>query len=147
MLVALTSTSVFAQSHDANDTLQTAVFPSGASFRLELAADPATRQRGYMFREHVGPSEGMLFIFDTRDFHGFWMKNCRVSLDMIWLDDDFRVVDVAHDRKPCPEEGACPMAMPMRAARYVLEVAGGTARREGLARGDQLVMLRKPGGS
>ena len=57
-----------------------AVFPSGASFNLEIADDDATRIRGYMFRERVGPRDGMLFVFDTSARHSFWMKNCKDSL-------------------------------------------------------------------
>lgn len=114
-----------------------AVWPSGAEFRLEIADDPESRRKGYMFREHVGPYEGMLFIFEGPDRHpAIWMKNCKVSLDIIWLDESRRVVEIAHEQQPCPAEGPCPNVFPMRAARYVLEVAGGVARREGLRRGD-----------
>jgi uncharacterized membrane protein (UPF0127 family) len=117
------------------------VLPSGAEITAEVATDAPSRQRGYMFREHVGPREGMLFVFDTTAHHGFWMKNCKIALDMIWLDEQLRVVDVAHDRQPCPETGACPTIQPMRAARYVLELAAGGARREGLDIGDRISVL------
>jgi uncharacterized membrane protein (UPF0127 family) len=118
-----------------------AILPSGAEFTVEIAADPESRRLGYMFREHVGPREGMLFVFDEVQHHGFWMKNCKVALDMIWLDEQMRVVDVAHDRQPCPAEGPCPSVLPMRGARYVLELAGGTARRESVAIGDRISVL------
>jgi uncharacterized membrane protein (UPF0127 family) len=120
-----------------------AVFPSGASFALELAVDDEARARGYMFREKIGEQEGMLFVFDAPGHHPFWMKNCRAALDIIWLDDDFRVVEIAEDRPPCPAEGDCPSVHPQRAARFVLEVAAGTTRREGLQPGDRLVLLRR----
>jgi hypothetical protein len=121
-----------------------AVLPSGAEFMLEIAADPVARARGYMGREKVGPREGMLFLFEQADRHGFWMKDCRVRLDIIWLDAAFRVVDIAASQRPCPEEGDCPDVVPVEAAAYVLEVAGGTARREGLKRGDRIVVLSEP---
>jgi len=117
-----------------------AVFPSGAEFRLEIAADDPARQRGYMFREHVAADEGMLFIFDEPGQHPFWMKNCKVNLDIIWLDEARRVVEIAHDRPPCPEVGECPSIFPMRIASSVLEVAGGIARQEGLTRGDTVTL-------
>ena len=66
------------------------------------------------------------------------MKNCRVSLDLIWLDADFRVVEIAAEQPPCPEEGPCPSIVPMKPGRYVLEIAGGTAAREGLRPGDRV---------
>jgi hypothetical protein len=118
-----------------------AVLPSGAEFSLEVAADPASRERGYMFRERVGEREGMIFVFDQPDRHSFWMKNCRVSLDIVWLDSAFRIVDIAHDRKPCPERGDCPSVQPAAPARYALEFAGGTAKREGLERGDAIAVI------
>ncbi len=121
-----------------------AVLPSGAEFTLEIAADPASRARGYMEREKVGPREGMLFVFDEPARHAFWMKNCRVSLDIVWLDAKRRVVDVARDRPPCPEDGPCPEVTPLEPASYVLEFAAGTAQRERLERGDKVVILAEP---
>lgn len=121
-----------------------AVMPSGAEFSLEIAADPAKRQLGYMYREHVGPREGMLFLFDSPDHHGIWMKNCKTALDIIWLNSAFRVVDMDRNAQPCPAEGACPSRFPAKPARYVLEVAGGTAEHEKLQLGDRLVILAEP---
>jgi len=121
-----------------------AVMPKGEEFSLEVAADDAARARGYMFREEVGGREGMIFVFDTMERHPFWMKNCRVRLDIIWLDALFRVVEIAHDLVPCPEQGDCPSVIPKEPARYVLEVAGGTARKLGLKRNDPIVVLAEP---
>jgi hypothetical protein len=127
--------------HAAGTPWHTAVFPSGAAFALEVAADPVARSRGYMHRAHVGTGEGMLFVFEEAGAHGFWMKNCRVALDIIWLDDELRVVEIAENLAPCPPTGRCPQIAPMRAARYVLEVAAGTSQREGLRLGDSVVLL------
>lgn len=121
-----------------------AVFPSGEEFSLEIAADPRARAYGYMYRDKVAPNEGMLFIFDQADTHTFWMKNCKVALDIIWLDENFRVVEIAHEQQPCPAVGDCPSVGPMRAARYVIEVAAGTSRREGLKSGDRVTILAEP---
>ncbi len=121
-----------------------AVLPSGTEFTLEIAADPASRARGYMEREKVGPREGMLFIFEEPARHAFWMKDCRVSLDIVWLDAALRVVDIARDRPPCPEDGPCPEVTPLEPASYVLEFAAGTTHREGLKRGDKVVILSEP---
>jgi uncharacterized membrane protein (UPF0127 family) len=119
-------------------------FPSGEEFTLELALDDESRAQGYMYREKIAGDEGMLFVFDRPGTHGFWMKNCKIALDIIWLDADFRVVDIAHDRQPCPADGECSTVFPMRAASYVLEVAGGTARRVGLERGSRITVWADP---
>ena len=121
-----------------------AVFPSGAEFSLEIAATDRERRLGYMFRERVAANEGMLFLFGETERHGIWMKNCRVSLDIIWLDEDFRVVEIAAGAQPCPVDGPCPSMQPMHASRFVLEVAGGRAADEKLAHGDLVVIHSEP---
>jgi uncharacterized membrane protein (UPF0127 family) len=113
-----------------------AVLPSGIEYRLEIAADDVSRARGYMFREYVGPNDGMLFVFDQPGRHPFWMRNCKVSLDIIWLDQAATVMEIAHDQQPCPPDGPCENVFPMREAAYVLELAGGSARQQGLKLGD-----------
>jgi len=121
-----------------------AVLPSGHEFSLEVAADDASRARGYMGRERVGPRDGMLFIFDDDAPHSFWMKDCKTSLDMVWLDARLRVVWVAARRAPCPEAGECPSVAPPSPARYVLEFAAGTAEAEGLRPGSSVVVISEP---
>jgi uncharacterized membrane protein (UPF0127 family) len=118
-----------------------AIFPSGEEFSLEIAADPKSRARGYMFREKVEQGEGMLFIFQTSQRHGIWMMNCLVPLDIIWLDESFRVVQIAHDAQPCRPDEQCPSLQPLRPARYVIEVAGGVAAKQELRAGARIEIL------
>ena len=124
----------------------TAVLADGTAFTLEVAATEAARERGYMERE-VGPREGMLFVFDEAGRHSFWMKNCRVPLDILWLDASFRIVHLAAAQPPCPAEGDCPSIVPMRPAHYALEFASGTARAHGLKPGTRVDVLRSDGSS
>lgn len=121
-----------------------AVLPSGHEFGLEVAASDLARQRGYMGREKVGPREGMIFVFDEDDRHSFWMKDCKVALDMVWLDVNGRVVWIAANRMPCPATGECPSIVPPAPARYVVEFAAGTTEAESLKPGDAIVVLSDP---
>jgi uncharacterized protein len=123
-----------------------AVWPSGREFKLEIAADPQSRWRGYRYRAEVPPDEGMLFIFAAEQHQTFVMQDCLVALDMIFLDSSLHVVEIAHDRKPCrPAPGKeCPTISPMRPAQYVLEVAGGIASQEKLAPGDRVTIVSEP---
>jgi uncharacterized membrane protein (UPF0127 family) len=121
-----------------------AVLPSGHEFALEVAADDLARQRGYMGREKIGPRDGMIFVFDDNGRHSFWMKDCKVALDMVWLDVNLRVVWMAVDRTPCPANGECPSIAPPFAARYVVEFAAGTVAAESLRAGDAVVVLSDP---
>jgi uncharacterized membrane protein (UPF0127 family) len=118
-----------------------AVLPSGHEFSLEVAADDSSRQRGYMGREKVGSRDGMIFVFEEDGRHSFWMKDCRIPLDMVWLDASRRVVWVAANRQPCPAKGDCPSITPPFLARYVLEFAAGTVATESLKPGDDVVVL------
>ncbi len=119
----------------------TAILPSGDEFLLELAVTPEQQRFGYMEREKVGKNQGMLFLFGVEGYHGIWMKNCKVGLDIVWLDRGLRVVDTAPDRPPCPPEGSCPSVQPDAPAFYVLELAAGRVAETGLKPGDQIVVL------
>jgi uncharacterized membrane protein (UPF0127 family) len=120
------------------------VLPDGAAFTLEIARSDAERARGYMGRE-VGAREGMLFVFEESGRHSFWMKNCVVPLDIVWLDPAFRVVEVAAQQPPCPADGTCPSIVPLRPARYAVELAAGRARAHGLRPGARVEVLRPDG--
>jgi uncharacterized membrane protein (UPF0127 family) len=115
----------------------TVTLPGGRSLSVEVADTPAKQARGYMFREEVPEGEGMVFLMDRLDIHPFWMKNCLVSLDIIWMDEDWRIVHIEESVPPCRED-PCPSVAPMRKSRYILEVAGGQSRNLRLEEGDRL---------
>lgn len=113
------------------------VFPDGYAVRVEIAADEATRQQGLMYRDRLPADRGMIFFFPQSGNYPFWMKNTLMTLDMIWIDDQKRIVHIAHDVQPCKAD-PCPSVPPGADARYVLEVAAGVAARHGLANGQTL---------
>jgi uncharacterized membrane protein (UPF0127 family) len=114
------------------------VFPDGQAVHVEVAADDATRQQGLMYRDQLPPDRGMIFYFAQTGNYPFWMKNTLIPLDMIWIDDQRRIVHIAQNVQPCKAD-PCP-SVPAGAgdARYVLEVAAGVAARHGLANGQTL---------
>jgi uncharacterized membrane protein (UPF0127 family) len=87
------------------------------------------RAMGLMFRPSLPQDRGLLFVFEQVDFHGFWMKNCRFPIDMVWLDEERKVVHVAESVPPCKSD-PCPVYSPLRRAAYVVELNAGQARRE-----------------
>jgi hypothetical protein len=114
------------------------IFPDRTRVSAEIAATPEARQRGLMFRNALGPDEGMVFVFDQPGPHAFWMKNTLIPLDIIWLAADRRIVHIAHSVPPCKAD-PCPSYPPAAdTAVYVLEVASGVARRHALGVGDVL---------
>jgi uncharacterized membrane protein (UPF0127 family) len=111
--------------------------PSGKVLQVEVMVEDADRAMGLMFRPSLAPDHGMLFVFDTLDFHGIWMKNCRFPIDIVWLDDERRVVHLAEGAPPCKAD-PCPVYEPLRRAAYVVELNAGQARRERVALGAAL---------
>jgi len=111
----------------------------GHHFAAELATDDASRQRGLMMRTSLASDHGMLFVFPRSGPQGFWMKNTLIPLDMLYFDDQRRLVSTQADVPPCRAD-PCPTYPSSGPARYVLELAAGTARRIGAQPGDELVI-------
>lgn len=118
--------------------------PGGRSCVLEIADTPRSRQQGYMYRTRVEESEGMIFVFPEPGFHTFWMKNTLVPLDIIWMDEAFRVLHLEADVPPCKAD-PCPSYGPLRKAKYVLELKGGSAAAQGVVPGVTLALSLPPG--
>jgi uncharacterized membrane protein (UPF0127 family) len=108
--------------------------PSGKVLQVEVMISDEDRAMGLMFRPSLAADHGMLFLFGQSDFHGIWMKNCRFPIDIVWLDEDRKVVDVKEGAPPCKAE-PCPVYQPMRRASWVIEMNSGQARREKIVRG------------
>jgi len=103
--------------------------PSGKVLKTEVMVNDEDRAMGLMFRPSLPLDHGMLFVFEEPDFHGIWMKNCKFPIDILWLDEDKKVVHVAESVPPCKAD-PCPVYKPMRKASYVVELNAGQARRE-----------------
>ena len=101
--------------------------------RAELAADYATRARGLMYRQSLGPNAGMLFVFDELAPHCMWMKNTYVPLSVAFLDEQATIINIA-DMQPLSEQSHCAA----RPARYALEMAQGWFAQRGVKAGTKI---------
>jgi uncharacterized membrane protein (UPF0127 family) len=90
-----------------------------------------------MFREHLDPDKGMLFIYPDEGVHYFWMKNTLIPLDMVWINGNREIIFISKDVQPC-EISQCPLISPEQKVQYVLELNGGTSDKIGLAIGDKI---------
>lgn len=117
------------------------ILPDGKEISAEVARSEEERKRGLMFREELVENEGMLFVFEEDGFHSFWMKNCRMPLDIIWMDAHKRVVYLKWSAQPCKENEECPDIFPSRKARYVLEVKEGVAAPSNIKIGDEIILI------
>ncbi len=62
-------------------------------YNLEVARSDDARTNGLSNRDNLDDDGGMLFVFDSSDYHSFWMKNTHITLEIIWLDENFTIVD------------------------------------------------------
>ena len=102
-------------------------------FDIELALNEAERSRGLMFREKLGPYEGMLFDFFQDAPVSFWMKNTLIPLDMIFIAGDGTIRHVHANAVPFSTD-AVPSEHPVLG---VLEINGGSPRLLGIKPGDK----------
>ena len=107
-------------------------------FHVELAETPDQLARGLMFRRTLAPDAGMLFLFPEGERPTMWMADTWLPLDMLFVAADGRVVHVFPNAVP---RSRLTISSPYP-ARMVLELAGGTARRLGMAPGDRLSWRR-----
>jgi hypothetical protein len=118
---------------------RTVTLPNGKSIRAEVALNSFELRRGLMFRDSVPPGTGMLFIHDRTGTYSYYMFQVKIPLDMIWMDKDHRIVEIASDVPPCTTRASeCPTYGGHVPAQYVLELGGGEAAKHGLRVGDTL---------
>lgn len=115
----------------------TTVYVQDRPFRVEIADTPEKHALGLMHRPCLKEGYGMLFVFTDEEVRSFWMKNTLVALDMIFINGDRLVVDIVHSAPPCRAD-PCPSFTSAYPARFVLELAGGTAETLRLKVGDKI---------
>lgn len=116
------------------DVLEIAGKTGVHSFSVEIAADDASRSKGLMFRKSMPEGRGMLFDFQNEQMVSMWMQNTYVSLDMLFIRRDGRILQIAENTEPLSTR-IISSGGPVLA---VLEVAAGTARKLGIAPGDRV---------
>jgi len=105
--------------------------PNGDTLRtiaIDVADTDAERRRGLMRQQSLGYDRGMLFVFDTVDKGGMWMKNTPLPLDIVFAAPDSQVINIARRTTPLSEEEITPDAP----RKFVIEVRAGFADRFGL---------------
>ena len=108
------------------------------AYQVKMARTPVELSTGLMGVRHLPENEGMLFDLRAYPKAKMWMKNTYISLDMLFMDCDFKVVDIY--------EKAVPLSLRKIGSEhkfcYVLEINGGQAEKHGIVIGDEAVVHR-----
>ena len=124
-----------------NNKLQPQACVKNTCFNVEIAKTYFERGRGLMFRKNLAEKSGMLFVFEYPGFYPFWMKNTFISLDMIWISEDKKVVFIHKNAQPCVSGTTCEKINPQVSANYVLEINAGEADRFKILIGDSISLI------
>ena len=114
--------------------LESVEFPMGTikidevPLQVQIADTEPRRVRGLMFQDQLPYDQGMIFVFDKPGLYSLWMLNMQFSLDMMWFDDDGKIVHIEQDVPPCKtpmQIASCQSIIPEGQSSYVLEVTSG----------------------
>ena len=105
------------------------------TFSVEMAKTDKERETGLMYRKEMADGRGMLFDFSPEQQVSMWMKNTILSLDMIFIGANGRILRIAENTEP----QSLKIISSGGPAKGVLEVIAGTAKKYGIAPGDQVV--------
>lgn len=108
---------------------------AGERIDVELALTKRAHMLGLSIKENLPEGEGMLFIFPKSGEYSFWMKDMKFPIDIIWIDENRRVVFIQPNAKP---ESYPATFTPEDDALYVLEVSAGFSQKNNLKVGDKV---------
>jgi uncharacterized membrane protein (UPF0127 family) len=103
-------------------------------FSVEMATTEEEKQTGLMHRKELPDGKGMLFDFSPEQQISMWMKNTYISLDMIFIRADGRILRIAENTEPLSTKIISSGGL----AKGVLEVIAGTAQKYGIQPGDRV---------
>ncbi len=109
---------------------------AGQEVRVDLALTTEEHNKGLSGRSGLKENEGMLFVFDKPDKYSFWMKDMKFLIDMIWLNEDLKVIYIKSNALPISYPTSYGPDVSEGFAKYVLEVSAGFADKNNLKVGD-----------
>ena len=110
---------------------------TGKEIPVEVADTVEKRSLGLGKRSGLENGWGMLFVFEKRKQHGFWMKDMQFPLDIIWL-DNHRIVHILRNVQPAKSGVIPPVMTPPVSGNFVLEIDSGRANELKLQVGQHL---------
>ena len=125
---------------------------SGADFLMEVSDDDVERHQGLSGRTRLGSDEGMIFVYPRAKILGYWMKDCLIDLEIVYVRGDGTIMSMHRMKKEPPRgdeerlsayEERLPRYPSRHSVQFVLEFAPGTIDRLKLKKGAKIVLPRK----
>jgi uncharacterized membrane protein (UPF0127 family) len=102
---------------------------------VEIADNKLKRKMGLSGRDFLPENQGMIFIFDKPDYYSFWMKNMKFPIDIIWVDENWQIIDITEKISP---ESFPKSFQPKKPIKYVIEVNAGFVEKNNIKIGDKI---------
>ena len=110
----------------------------GVNLITSLSTTPDAQSKGLAIRDSLNENEGMLFIFETPQKYSFWMKDMKFPIDIIWINQDGKIVHIEKNLPPCVFLLPCPSYAPNDDSLYVLEVVSNFTNKFDINVGDSV---------
>jgi uncharacterized membrane protein (UPF0127 family) len=120
---------------------RTTVKIGNAVLRAIVADTYIKRTIGLMYKEGLQAGECMLMVFWRKGRHGIWMKNMLFPIDIVWLDEKQKVVDMMPRAAPCTND--CDVYKPECDALYALELRSGSVKRLNIKKGEKIKIEKR----
>lgn len=108
-------------------------------FTAKIAKSGEERAAGLSGTKHLPPRQAILFVFPHADFWGIWMHDMHYPIDVVWLDDQYKVVHIEHSMQPSSYPK---VYRPTKKAKYVVEFAASTAKMTYLTIGQEVKIIQ-----
>jgi len=108
------------------------------TINIEIVEETEDIIRGMMYRNTLHENSGMFFVFPYEEKHDFWMKNTKISLDILFINKDYEIVTIADHRVPYSTD-PIPSVLPIQ---YVVEVNAGFCKRNSITTGHTIHYFR-----
>lgn len=132
------STSSATRSASANSNVEISV--KSLNISAKVAANPQTRNKGLSKIESLPFNEGMFFVFEQKGRYSFWMKDMKFPIDIIWIDENKKIVNISKNALPEPNKPDKDLTIYISSydVKYVLEINAGLAGANNLEIGDSV---------
>lgn len=130
--------------------LESVEFPRGmikvddVPLEVQIADTEPRRVRGLMFQDQLPYDQGMIFVFNEPGLYSLWMLNMQFPLDMMWFDENGKVVHIEENVPPCKaalEIATCQSVVPASDAVYILEVTAGFIEQNNITKDSILTII------